>query len=242
MKIILKSIYKLILLMIVVTITLLGVYISSEYLSFKEFKDSGEWDKKLEIAMNKENYSKYEELPERYIDAVISVEDKRFLGHNGVDIKSTLRAIYHNFRRKELLEGGSTITQQLAKNIFYTQDTSFSRKINEMFSAIELEKIFSKEEIFELYVNNAYFGSGYYTIKEAAEGYFGKTLDELDLNEITFLAGVPNAPSVYDPRVNPTLAKERQLQVLQHMRENNKLTKEEEEKIKSQPIKVVELR
>ncbi len=212
----------------------------SEYLHFKGFKDSGEWEEKLELAKTKEHYAKMEELPERYIDAVISVEDKRFFDHEGVDFKAIGKALYNNFRRKELAEGGSTITQQLAKNIFYTQDHSITRKVNEMFAAIELEKNFSKEEIFELYVNNAYFGSGYYTIKEAAKGYFDKTLEELDLNEITFLAGVPNAPSVYNPRLNPDLAKQRQIQVLYQMRKNNKLKIEEEEEIKAQPIRVVE--
>lgn len=214
----------------------------SEYLNFKKIIDSGEWDAKLEAARNRKKYAKIEELPERYIDAVISVEDKRFFEHKGVDIKAIGQAIYNNFKKQELAEGGSTITQQTAKNIFFTQDHSLSRKIKEMFAAIRLEKTLSKEEIFELYVNNAYFGSGYYTIKEAAEGYFNKSLEKLDLNEMTFLAGVPNAPSVYDPRKNPDLAKQRQIQVLHQMLKNDKITREEEEEIKQQPIKVVELR
>lgn len=239
MKTMMKLIFKIIFLSILVVGILTSIYLFAQYLEYKEFRQSGEWDKKLEIAKSATNYAEYEELPERYIDAVISVEDKRFFEHSGIDLKSILRAIYNNFRERDLVEGGSTITQQLAKNIFFTQDTSMSRKVNEMFAAIDLEKEFSKEEIFELYVNNSYFGSGYYTIKDAAKGYFNKSLNKLNLNEITFLAGVPNAPSIYDPRENPDLAKQRQIQVLNKMRVNGKLTLKEQREIEKQEIKVV---
>lgn len=241
-----KKVINMILKIIIITVTLVGIlfsiYILAEYTKFKEFKVSNKWNEKIDEAKNKELYSTFDELPERYVDAVISVEDGRYYNHKGVDLRSIGRAIRNNYRTKELVEGGSTITQQLAKNIFFTQETSFSRKISEMFAALELEKEFSKEEIFELYVNNSYFGSGYYSIKEAALGYFGKELDELDLNEITFLAGVPNAPSVYDPRENPDLAKQRQIQVLKRMKTNKKLTLEEYRKIIKQEIKVIEER
>lgn len=240
MRDILKFVIKILFLSLIVISVVGSIYVLSEYLEYKDFRDSGEWEKKIEIAKSSKNYTKYEELPSRYVDAVISVEDKRFYEHEGIDFKSIIRAIYNNFRKKELVEGGSTITQQLAKNIFFTQDTSVSRKINEMYAAIDLEKEFSKKEIFELYVNNSYFGSGYYTIKDAAKGYFGKTLNELDLNEITFLAGVPNAPSIYDPRKNPDLAKQRQIQVLEKMIQNDKLTKDERKRIEDKEIKVID--
>ena len=240
MKTILKGLLKIIIFAIIITAVVVGIYIFLEYQEFKEFRNSSEWNERLEKARDKENYANFSELPERYIDAVISVEDKRYYNHVGLDLKSIGRAIYNNFKKKDLVEGGSTITQQLAKNIFYTQDTSVSRKINEMFAAIELELEFSKEEIFEMYVNNAYYGSGYYTLKEAAKGYFNKNLDELDLNQITFLAGVPNAPSIYDPRENPDLAKQRQIQVLKKMVLNKKMTIEERKKIEKQEIKVIE--
>ncbi len=239
MKRILILILKIILLSILVIGVLVGIYFLAQYMDFKKFKESDDWNKRLEEARNKKNYAKYEELPSRYVDAVVSVEDRRFLLHVGVDLKSIGRAIYNNFKSRNLIEGGSTITQQLAKNIFYTQDTSLSRKISEIYAAIELEKEFSKKEIFEMYVNNSYFGSGYYSIKDAAKGYFGKDLDELNLNEITFLAGVPNAPSVYDPRKNPDLAKKRQIQVLNKMVLNNKMTKEERAEIIKEEIKVI---
>lgn len=146
----------------------------------------------------------------------------------------------NNIKNKEMIEGGSTITQQLAKNIFFSQEQSVNRKILEVFASMELEKKFSKKEIFEMYVNNSYFGSGYYNIHDAAEGYFGKKVKDLNLNEITFLAGVPNAPSVYDPRVNPDLAKQRQIQVLRKMLEEGKITEEEKEEVEKEPIKVIE--
>lgn len=227
---------------VAVGLTIITVYLSSEYIAFREYKNSDKWDESINSVKDKENYATIDELPERYIDAVISAEDRRFFNHIGIDFRSIARAIVNNFKKKELAEGGSTITQQVAKNVFYTQETSFTRKINEMFAALELEKEFSKKEILELYVNNSYFGSGYYSIKEAALGYFGKNLDELDLNEITFLAGVPNAPSIYDPRKNPDLAKQRQIQVLKKMKSNKKLTTEEFKKVEKQKIKVIEKR
>ena len=119
-----------------------------------------------------------------------------------------------------MIEGGSTITQQLAKNLYFTQEKKFTRKVAEVFVARDIEKLCDKETIFELYVNSIYFGSGYYSVYEAAEGYYGKKPCDLNDYEATMLAGIPNAPSVYSPDVNPTLAEERRQQVLECMVEN----------------------
>ena len=116
-------------------------------------------------------------------------------------------------------EGGSTITQQVAKNLCFSQDKKITRKIAELFVVHDLEKDYTKEKILELYVNTNYFGSGYYGIKEAANGYFNKSLDELDLNECALLAGIPNAPSVYSLDANPDLAAQRAAQVINAMKE-----------------------
>ena len=119
-----------------------------------------------------------------------------------------------------LIEGGSTITQQLAKNMYFSQEKKFTRKVAEVFVSNDIENLCDKETIFELYINSIYFGSGYYTVYDAAHGYYGKDPADLNDYECTMLAGVPNAPSVYSPDVNPKLAEERRQQVLECMVEN----------------------
>lgn len=187
-------------------------------------------DKILEI-QDIENYTEYEELPQDYIDAVIAVEDKRFFLHNGTDIISIMRAVLIDIKEMSFEEGGSTITQQLAKNIYFTQEKKLTRKIAEIFMAVELEKQCSKEEIFELYVNTSYFGDGYYCVKDATKGYFDKLPSQMNLYESTLLAGIPNAPSVYAPTKNPELARQRQAQVIRKMLKQGYLTQEEANKI-----------
>lgn len=161
----------------------------------------------------KHSYISLEELPEDYIDSVVAVEDKRFYHHAGIDIIAIGRALYNDIRAGALVEGGSTITQQLAKNQYFTQEKKLSRKAAELFMAIEMEKHFSKDEILELYVNSIYFGNGYYGVREASLGYYGKEPGTLTQEECMMLAGIPNAPSVYNPVDNPKLAQERLAQV-----------------------------
>lgn len=192
----------------------------------KSFKD------RIDEVKNNEKFVKYDDLSKTYIDAVVAVEDHRFFKHGAVDFVSIGRAIYTNISSKEFKEGGSTITQQVAKNVFFTQEETVRRKAGELFAAIDLEKELSKEEIFAIYVNTAYFGNGYYGIKEASEGYYKKEPKELDLDEASMLAGVPNAPSVYAPTKNSDLAKQRQQHVLRKMIKYGYITQEEADKIK----------
>ena len=180
----------------------------------------------------KENFVKFEDMSADYRNAVISVEDHRFYDHGPIDFIAIGRAIITNIKNKEFQEGGSTITQQVAKNIVFSQDKSFVRKVGEIFAAYDLEKNYSKKEIFELYVNTAYFGDGYYGIYDASYGYYNKSPKDLNLDESSMLAGVPNAPSVYAPTVNPTLAKKRQYHVLNTMLEYGYITKEQALSIK----------
>lgn len=166
---------------------------------------------------NKENFIKYDNMSKDYINAVIAIEDHRYYDHGPVDFIAIARALFTNIRDKEFDEGGSTITQQVAKNVLFNQDKKLSRKLGEVFGAFDLEKNYSKNEIFELYVNTAYFGDGYYGIYSASKGYYNKEPKDLTLSEASMLAGVPNAPSVYAPTINPELAKQRQKQVLNSM-------------------------
>lgn len=186
---------------------------------------------KINEIKSEENYTKFGELPQDYINAVIAVEDRRFYNHSGVDIISIGRAILTDIKEMKLVEGGSTITQQLAKNIYFTQKKEFTRKIAEVFMALEIEKVYLKEEIFELYVNTSYFGDGYYCVADASEGYFDKEPIDMTIYESTLLAGIPNAPSVYAPTKNPELAKQRQIQVINKMVRYGYLTEQEADNI-----------
>ena len=164
-----------------------------------------------------EHYTPYSQLPKTYVEAVIAAEDKRFETHKGYDLLSVGRAVWNNIKSGSLQEGGRTITQQLARNMYFEQDKKISRKLAEIFVAREIEKLYDKDEIFELYVNSIYFGSGYYNIYDASMGYFGKKPSQLSDYEATMLAGIPNAPSVYSPDVNPDLAEQRRQQVISCM-------------------------
>lgn len=182
---------------------------------------------RVEEVTSKENYTSFNKLPQNYINAVIAVEDHRYYSHGAIDPIGIARAFYTNIRDGEFDEGGSTITQQVAKNIVFNQDKNIVRKLGEIFAAHDLEKNYSKDEIFALYVNSSYFGDGYYCIYDASMGYYNKPPQDLNLSETSMLAGVPNAPSVYAPTVNPDLAKKRQKHVLNKMVEYGYISREE---------------
>ncbi len=182
---------------------------------------------RVEEVTSKENFIKFEDLPDNYINAVISVEDHRFYEHGAIDPIGIARAFYTNIRDHEFDEGGSTITQQVAKNVVFNQDKTLIRKLGEVFASYDLEKNYSKDEIFALYVNSSYFGDGYYCIYDASKGYYNKEPKDLTLAEASMLAGVPNAPSVYAPTVNPDLAKKRQKHVLNKMVEYGYISQED---------------
>jgi len=160
-------------------------------------------------------FVEYDELPEFYVNAVVAAEDRKFREHNGIDVFAICRAVLHDIKVGSPEQGGSTITQQLAKNEFFTQEKKLERKFAEAFMAFRIENELSKEEIFALYANSIYFGSGYYGIDSAAKGYFGKDISELSDYECAMLAGLPNAPSAYSPDTSPELARERTASVLE---------------------------
>lgn len=203
------------------------------YQMYREAVEETPISEKVESIRSMDGFTEYEELPEIYIDAVISAEDKNFWEHGGVDYFAIGRALLHNIRTLSFAEGGSTITQQFVKNEYFTQEKKLERKVAEVFAAWDLEKECSKEEIFELYVNTIYFGSGYYGIYDAAQGYYGKQPSELTDYEAVMLAGLPNAPSVYSLDENPDLARQRMRQVLNSMVECKVISEEEKNQILS---------
>ena len=172
-------------------------------------------------------FVEYDDLPEFYVNAVIAAEDQRFWKHNGIDIFAICRAVLHDIKVMSPEQGGSTITQQLAKNEFFTQEKKLERKFAEVFMAFRIEKSFSKEEIFALYANSIYFGSGYYGIDAAAEGYFGKSVSELSDYECAMLAGLPNAPSAYSPDVSSEFAVRRTAIVIDKMEKADYISEKE---------------
>ena len=196
-------------------------------------------DKVVEIKKEK-NYAELKDLPEFYLDAVIAVEDRRFYSHGAIDPIAIARAVFVNVKSLELKEGGSTITQQLAKNIYFTQEKSALRKVAEMFMAHEIEKNCDKDTILELYLNTSYFGDGYYCVKEACKGYFDKEPINMNRNEASMLAGIPNAPSAYCPTKHLGLARQRQGQVLDKMVKYKFISEQDRAKILSEPNAVEE--
>ena len=173
--------------------------------------------KAVQARTRQADYVRLQDIPESLQQAVIAVEDRKFYNHWGFDMEGIFRASLVNLQYGEVKEGASTITQQLVKNLFLSQEQTMGRKAEEFILAMDMELNYSKEEILELYLNSIYFGSGYYGIGQAAEGYFGKEPAMLALPEAAMLAGIPNAPSLYSPYVDFMLAKKRQFVVLDSM-------------------------
>ena len=167
-------------------------------------------------------YLSYDEIPKNFINAFVSIEDRTFWKNKGYDIKGITRVCYNAIKSKgDEVHGASTITQQLARLTFLSQEVSLNRKIKEIFISMELTKKYSKEDIITFYCNDVYFANGYYGISAAAKGYFDKDVDELSLSQIAYLCAIPNRPSYYDPYVNKENAIDRRNKILKDMLEEN---------------------
>lgn len=199
-----------------------------------------------QVAEEDREYVSFDEMPDYLGEAFIAVEDRRFYDHYGVDPRSVLRAIWVDLKTWSLKEGSSTITMQLARNVFLTNEKEWSRKIKEAMIAINLEQNYTKEQILEMYLNQILFGHGKYGVETAADWYFGKTVrtdgekETISLSEAAMLAGIPKAPSTYSPKQNLDKAIERRNLVLDLMEEQGFITKEEKETAMAEEIKIVE--
>lgn len=231
-----KKFKKILLLLILIILSIFAIYIGQGYKMYKNALDDKPLEEMVQEIRSQKSYTKISNIPDIYKDAVIAVEDHRFYNHKGIDIIAIGRALLNDIRARELVEGGSTITQQLAKNMYFTQDKTLTRKIAEVFMAKKIESNYNKEEILELYVNYIYYGSGYYDIKSASLGYFDKEPQDLTEGESIMLAGIPNAPSVYNPKVSPRLARERQKQVIDKMIKYGKLSEGKADEILSENL------
>lgn len=202
---------------------------SSTQSTFKETKTTLVYDKNGEelcqIKSSKElYYVTFDQIPKTLANAFVVMEDRDFYSHSGIDYKAIVRAALANQKSSEIVQGASTITQQLARNIFLTQEVTWERKIEEMFIAWDLEKKYSKEEILEFYLNNIYFGNGYYGVEAAARGYFSKSVSELTLSEQAFIAAIPNNPSKYNPLTNFENTLRRRDLILEQMYDTDYIT------------------
>ena len=199
---------------------------------------------KVEAALNqrvsKEHWVKGDVIPEYTKNALIAIEDKRYYKHGAIDVLGIIRAFYTNTIAGETVEGGSTITQQVVKNLFLSSKRIMSRKVEEAILASEMEHYYSKEEILTMYLNTVYYGHNYYGIYEAAHGYFGTSPSRLTLGQSAMLAALPNAPSYLDPYTNYKGAKARQKLVLEQMVDQGMITQAEADYAYQQELGLVD--
>lgn len=194
----------------------------------------------LKTAVNarlpKQNYVPLATVPLTLQQAFIAVEDNRFYHHIGIDISAILRASLVNLQSGAVVEGGSTITQQLVKNLFLTHERTFTRKLEEVLLAFAIELRYPKQEILEMYLNTIYFGENAYGIGRATTTYFNKSPDKLNLAEAALIAGLPNAPSLYSPFVDWEASKRRQEVVLSAMQRNGYIDPSASQQARTAPL------
>ena len=171
----------------------------------------------IDARLNRSDYVPIGHISPDLKNAIVAIEDRRFYEHAGFDLTGMGRAALVNIQHGRIEEGASTITQQLVKNLFLANEQTFTRKVQELLLALDIEIAYSKDEILEMYLNVVYYGSGFYGVNAAAEGYYGKPPVALDLPEASMLAGIPNAPSELSPFENFIAAKKRQAVVLDTM-------------------------
>ena len=189
-----------------------------------------------EFGTERRNLVKIDEVPEQLKQAILAAEDDRFYEHSGIDYLGVLRAAYSNFTAGGVRQGASTITMQVARNFFLTREKTLTRKFSEALLAFKIERSLSKDEILELYINQIYLGQRSYGFAAAAQAYFGKTLREINMAEAAMLAGLPKAPSSFNPVVNPKRAKTRQRYVLGRLYKLNLISEQEYRQLEKQPV------
>ena len=216
MKKIIKKVIQFILAIVIIIALIAG---GTGYNTYKDIKAEKNMEDIIEEIRGREGYVKLKDISKDLLEATVAIEDMRFYEHGAIEIRSLFRAVLANIKSKELVQGGSTITQQVVKNIYFDHSQSIDRKIPEMLLAFDLENILEKDEILELYVNLIYYGDNNYGIGEASKGYFNKEASELTYDEATLLAGLPQAPSLYALSENMDMAKERQEAVIKALEE-----------------------
>ncbi|MBX9935845.1 MAG: transglycosylase domain-containing protein, partial [Burkholderiaceae bacterium] len=224
---------------ILAAVLVAGVALAMAYPNLPDISDLADYRPKLplrvysaegallgEFGEERRNLTPIQDIPQVMKDAVLAIEDTRFFEHNGVDFKGILRAGLANLGRVKS-QGASTITMQVARNVYLSSEKTFTRKIYEILLTFKLEHLLSKDQILEIYMNQIFLGNRAYGFAAAAEIYFGKPLKQISVAEAAMLAGLPKAPSAYNPISNPKRAKVRQLHIIDRMEENNFITAEQ---------------
>lgn len=212
MKTLIKLIKYSVIGLIVIVSMGVGGLLGVGYSHYKEVTNDVAIEEQVKRIQEDKNYVTLEEVDEDFLSAIVAVEDRRFFEHGAVDLIGLARAIGTNFIKGELVQGGSTITQQLAKNMYFGSEQTIKRKAAELFVAYEIEKQYTKNEVLEMYINMIYFGNGCYGIQEASRHFYNKPPSELTIEESAMLAGLPQSPSRY--AADSELAKKRQQVVL----------------------------
>ena len=222
-----KIIRQLFLIFLLIIVILLTLFIGLGFVNYVKATNDVSIQEKVKEIKSRDSYVSYDEINENLLKATVAIEDRRFYEHHGVEYRSMARALYQNVVAREIRGGGSTITQQLAKNMYYTYQPSYLRKVSEIFTAYDLEKELSKKEILELYVNVINYGDNHIGIREASEGYFHKKPKDLTLDEATLLAGLPQSPANYQLSNHEDVARRRQIQVLNAMVRESMINEDE---------------
>lgn len=213
---------------VIISYLCIGDIFIDGYYKYKEAISTISLHDKVNEIKNSKDYEPIKNINKNFLDAIVSIEDHRFYNHNGVDFISIIRATINNLAEGKIVQGGSTITQQLAKNLYFDSDKNFSRKVAEVFLVHDLEKNYTKYQILEMYVNIINYGDNHIGIKEASNGYFDVEPSDLNLNEASILAGLPQCPNGYALSKHYDKAIARQKQVLEAMNVYNDISHNDE--------------
>lgn len=216
-----------------ISIVIVLILLLNGFLLYRNAVSKISVEQKVSEITSKSNYVEIQDISEYLKDYIVQVEDKRFYTHSGIDVIAILGSMIENLGAGYYKYGGSTITQQLAKNMYFTNEKKITRKIAEMFVSFKLEREYSKDKILELYLNMIYFGNGYYGIKEASYGYFNVSPKNLNKYQSSLLAGIPQAPSVYNLKNKESKAmKKRYFGVLNRLVDSGRISPDEREEFK----------
>lgn len=193
----------------------------------EKWNDVAHFKPALESRVHREKFVPYDKIPDLLKKGIIATEDRRYYDHGAIDLIGVGRAAFTNYMAGETVEGGSTIAQQTVKNIFLSNERTMTRKVEELALAVQLEHNYSKDQILEFYLNTIYFGHGAYGVGEASRTYFGREPKDLDLSQCAMLAGLPQAPSAYDPIAHPQEGAKRMTTVLALMAQEGYITPEQ---------------
>lgn len=222
-----KTIKRILLLALLLIITGIVIFVGVGFFNYKNATNEQSIEEKVAEIQSSDQYVSSEDISPYLLQATVSIEDRRFYDHSGVDYFSLGRALVSNIFAKGIVGGGSTITQQLAKNLYYSYQPSYVRKMSEIFTAYDLEGKLTKDTILELYVNVINYGDNHIGIKAASQGYFQKDPKDLTLDEATLLAGLPQSPSNFQLSNHEDSARVRQKRVLEAMVRDKNITQEE---------------